>query len=191
MGGLLELQERVNDTVVQTRCDRRSLATILVDFRNRGANVSSLSSFLRMIIEQMHFIVVSQGAEEILSTEDATFMIKGLGRAGLNPGMRAMFTHNQQSKKESLFLEHGNFDYIEPRTRCTKEMKDKSPGVDLRPHVVEQAKEKFLADRDRKEKEKEEESIKQAQKRREEEAQQMKTGFGQAPDGIVKAEDEE
>ena len=148
MAELLELMERVNDTVVQTRCDRRSLATILVAFREKGAHVTSLSSLLRMIIEQMRYVVLNSGTEEVLSTEDATTLIKGLGRAGLNPGHRAMFTHKQQRERESSFLEYGSFDHnTNTRTRRTKELLNKSPQIDLSDSVQEEATANFLQQR--------------------------------------------
>lgn len=185
MGGLMELRERVNDTVVQTRCDRRSLATILACFRNKGAYISSLSSLLRMIVEQMNFIVLAEkGTEEILSTEDATLMLKELGRAGLNPGERGMFTHDRQRKKEALFIEYGDFDYMKTRTKHTKEMKDKTPGIDLSPSVLEQKKREFIVNRDREEAE----TITDAVKRRGLEDQERETELSKPPPNTSKYE---
>lgn len=188
MSELEELRRRVNDTIVQTRCDRRTLATLLEFFRNKGIHVSSLSDLIRVTMEQMrHFATEFEGAKDILSTEDATYILKSLGRASLNPGGRNMFTHVQQMQKESIYLDGGDINYVNRRRIKgklieEKEMKElRTLAEEIAPGIVAQAR---LGG----EKEKEVETTAEAIKRRELEDQDMKTEFSKPPANISKYE---
>lgn len=187
MSELEGLMRRVNDTVVQTRCDRRSLATILMFMRSKGVYVGSLSSLTRMIIEQMNRIVVDvEGGEEVLSTIDASEILRDLGRASLNPGGRGMFTHVQQMQKEELFLEYGNANYMEStKAKRSKKLKNKSSEEYSKKSIQSEATQMWKTEMQKQERE----DIEQAQKRREEETQDMKTGLRQVPDNVVRDEE--
>ena len=96
------LQERANDSLVQSRCDRRSLATLAKWLHEHGAIVTSTSQLVRVIIEECRQRVVAEDAVDILSYEDADSILKALGVKSLNTNSRQMSTYIKQQGKEAI-----------------------------------------------------------------------------------------
>ena len=124
MADLDIIMQRVNDTVVQTRMDRRTLATIYQFFIHKGIHVNSLADLLRVALEEYRWVLVNmEDAQEIISTDDATVMLQSLGKASLNPSSRNMYTHVKQMQRESLYLDGGHVGQVD--VKRTKHMEEK------------------------------------------------------------------
>ena len=87
MSRITDIQrERMNDSVLQLRCDRRTIATLAEFFFNDGEQIMSLSQLGRMAIEELRQILVDNNlVDDVLSTEDATKTLDRLGMGNLNP----------------------------------------------------------------------------------------------------------
>jgi len=116
MGNFELLQERANDCLVQTRTDRRSLATLVKYFYESGRMITSTSMLVRSIIEELRRRVLLDGAEDILSYEDADRIVSLFQLKGLNSADHQKSTYLRQLGKEDLFLEGVDLSYaMKPR----------------------------------------------------------------------------
>ena len=96
----------LNDSFVHTYVPRRDLATIYLFLESQGVRTSSLSDLIRNIIEQFYFVVVNNlGGEPVLSSEDATRILKGAyQKVNLNSGGRHMPAYLKNLQREDLLL---------------------------------------------------------------------------------------
>jgi len=124
------LQERANDALCQTRCDRRSLATAAKALYKKGYMPTSTSQLLRLIIEYCRHILVEEGAIDILSYEDADRILYAFGVKSLNAGGRQMSTYIRQRGKEELFLDGTPIDYATAPKATKKMMETKKRNIE-------------------------------------------------------------
>jgi hypothetical protein len=115
------IQKRVNDCVAQTRCDKRTLATLLQFHLKGRGHVSSLSELVRLTLEMVEKYVENNESDLlVLSTEDADDMLTNAFKANLHPGGRYMTTFVKQLSKEDMYLE----DIHLPENKVTKKIID-------------------------------------------------------------------
>jgi len=148
------IQKRVTDTVIQARCDRRTLATLATYFIKERGYVSSISNLVNSSMELLKDILVGKDVvEDVLSTEDAINMMRQVSDTGLNPGGRNRKTLINQLEKEDIFLDGGNLEYMghtKTKTNAMQEqgsqelnklLGDKSQLADIAKDVIRRRKE--------------------------------------------------
>ena len=111
MDDLELLQQRANDALIQSRCDRRSLATLAKALYEQSYIITSTSQLIRLVVEELRRRVLTEGADDILSYEDADRILNTFGCKGLNTNGRAMPTYIRQQGKEALLLDGTPVDY--------------------------------------------------------------------------------
>lgn len=100
---------RVNDSVISVRLDRRPLATLAMFFEKTGDYPTSISMLMRMIVEELKEILVSHSLiEEVVSTNDATIILRRYGITNLNSGRRGERQYHKRLELEDLEAEFGN-----------------------------------------------------------------------------------
>ena len=105
--------ERRNDAIIQSSCDRRTLATIAVWLRENGEPVTTASSVVRLAMERLREIIVNHaGAQDIETSDDATDVLKFIGASKVNPSGRNMATYVKKMEIESQLLDGGNLEYV-------------------------------------------------------------------------------
>ena len=125
------LLKRANDALCQTRCDRRSLATLAKALYQQGYMITSISQLIRTTIEELRNRVIADGAEDVLSYDDADNILQAFGCGGLNPSGRARPTLLRQQGKEALFLDGQPVEYA-TRTKTTKKiLESRKRDIDL------------------------------------------------------------
>ena len=77
-----------NDSVVQTRCKRTTLATILVWYYDQNERIRSSSELTRMALEGFAEILRINGARDISDTEEADKILREFKIDNLNPSGR-------------------------------------------------------------------------------------------------------
>ncbi len=124
---LVEARKRVNDCAVQTRCDKRTIATLTGwSLRERGY-VISMSELVRTALERLEDAILGKAPDlEILSSEEANDLIKQHFDATLHPkrtikgGNRQVPTYNYSYRKqldlEDALMEDRTPEYGRERT---------------------------------------------------------------------------
>jgi hypothetical protein len=173
MSNLDMLLERANDCLAQTRCDRRSLATLAKSLHEKGEFVSSTSKLLRLIIEDLRLRHIAEGAVDIMSYDDADNILKALGMRGLNSGDRQMGVYLRQLGKEDLFHEGLPLSYaMRPRTTLK---------------MIENAKRQ--ADADKEDRQKQALEIAKDLRRRKDELKRVEQNLASVPGDLIKKEE--
>ena len=81
-----ETQQRVNDCVASTRCDKRTLATITKYFLEKRGYVISLSELVRLSLETLEDIITTKRPDvNVLSTEEADNILSTYYKVNLHP----------------------------------------------------------------------------------------------------------
>uniref|UniRef100_A0A6H1ZIC3 Uncharacterized protein n=1 Tax=viral metagenome TaxID=1070528 RepID=A0A6H1ZIC3_9ZZZZ len=105
--------ERQNDAIIQSSCDRRTLATIAIWLRKNGEPVGSASSVVRLGIERLREIIITHfGAEDIETSDDATDILKFVGAGKINPAGRNVATYVKKMELENAVFEGSKIDSI-------------------------------------------------------------------------------
>ena len=113
---------RFNDSVLTVRCDRRTLVVLAEFFHAEGDPVTSLSSLVRMALEELKdILVINEKIEDVLSSEDATVTMTRLGMGNLNPSGRG-----ERIYMKALQLEKHGFDPFISGRLNTEQIKGKS-----------------------------------------------------------------
>ena len=77
-----------NDSVVQTRCKRTTLAILAFWYEEQGERARNLSELVRMSLEGLAEVLVNNGARKFEDTSQAAQVMEELGFGGLNPQKR-------------------------------------------------------------------------------------------------------
>ncbi len=100
--------DKVKDSVISVRLDRRSLATLAMFFEKTGDYPTNASTLVRMIVEELKEILIDHSLiEDVISTDDATNILRRFGITKLNPGRRGSKTYQKQLELQSLEAEFG------------------------------------------------------------------------------------
>lgn len=98
--------ERVQDAIVQLRCDSRTLATIAAFMFKQGVLPQSPPQLVRLALEAYKDALVSSGmVEDVLSVTDAVQYLQHLGLGGINPSGRGKRERLKQLQREAMVLE--------------------------------------------------------------------------------------
>jgi len=187
-----DTQKRVNDCVVQTRCDKRTLATLTQYLIESRGYVISVSELVRISLETLEDIILNKRPDmRIASTEDADNMLNEIYKANLHPtragkGGRRVPTYNYSFRKqldlEDAYIEGRDAGYVKPRSKEMEAKSKKSIDTTVR-HLIMSGKAKEAIDAV--------ESPAQAQKRREEEDADAKAALAAGPTTVVKGDGDE
>ena len=110
---LLDPMERQNDAIIQSSCDRRTLATIAIWLRKNGEPVGSASAVVRLGVERLREIIITHfGAEDIETTDDATDILKFVGAGKVNPAGRNVATYVKKMELENAVYEGSRIDNV-------------------------------------------------------------------------------
>jgi uncharacterized protein YjiS (DUF1127 family) len=109
-----ESQQRTNTCTAQTYCDKRTLATLAIFFKEQRGYVLSMSELIRLSLELLEDIVIENGASEVKSTEDADDLLKQEFKANMHPSRRTArgetrprmhYSFRKQIDVEDAFIE--------------------------------------------------------------------------------------
>lgn len=94
----------LRDAVFQTYISRRYIATLILHFEEQGIEITSMSDLVRTVLQFFSQIAVNEwGAREVLSSEDATEIIKRkFSNLELNPGGRMLPSYMKNVQRESI-----------------------------------------------------------------------------------------
>jgi hypothetical protein len=97
-------RQPLKDAVLQTYIPRRIMATLILHFEKEGIEVNSMSDLIRTVLQYFSQIAVNEwGAREVLSSEDATEIIKRkFPKIEMNPGGRMLPAYMKNIKRESF-----------------------------------------------------------------------------------------
>lgn len=85
------LADRPADSVVQSRCDCRTVATIARYFQARGLIPKSQAELVRLALEELRIVLTHNNlAKDVIATHDAAELLRGLGIGGFHPGGRSI-----------------------------------------------------------------------------------------------------
>jgi len=76
------------DSVLYARCKRTTLATIVLYMEKENRLPHSLSGLVRESLEGLEQILISNGAQEVLDTDEATHVLNERGFSNLNPNKK-------------------------------------------------------------------------------------------------------
>lgn len=84
------LKQRPSDSIIQTRCDRRTVATIARYFQGKSLFPRSHAELIRLALEELRIILIhNKLVEDVDSTQEAMTVLDGLGIGGFSPASRA------------------------------------------------------------------------------------------------------
>lgn len=130
MQQVIDPMERRNDAVVQSSCDRRTLATVAAWLRANGEPVTSVSSVVRFALERMREIVITHfGADDVISSEGATDILKFIGAGRVNPQGRLVASYIQKVELEDQCFSGGTLERVMGPAR-KKEQERRKKAVD-------------------------------------------------------------
>jgi len=207
---MLEIQDpmvRQNDAIIQSSCDRRTLATIGVWLRKNGEPVSSVSSVVRLAMERLRDILITHfDVEDIETSDDATDVLRFLGAGKVNPAGRNVATYVKKMELENAVFEGSRLEQVlEPARKkadirsqkrveeLTKQFNDMSE-EDIKKIATsgEKAKEEAQTRVFRKPEwlEEEPETLAEATARRARESAELKASMAAVPEDIIVEENE-
>ncbi|MCK5018954.1 MAG: hypothetical protein KAS32_17980 [Candidatus Peribacteraceae bacterium] len=107
---LNEVRARKANITLTTRCDVRFLATLLKFWHSQGEQPASASELVRLNLEFFAGFLVQKGKVEFFQSHRAA--LEYLDRTGLMT--QAMKTKNQRNLLETLQMEDGDMEGIDP-----------------------------------------------------------------------------
>ncbi len=136
-----DFMERQNDAIIQSSCDRRTLATIAVWLRENGEPVTTASSVVRLAMERLREIIINHaGAQDIETSDDATDVLKFIGASKVNPSGRNMATYVKKMEIESQLLDGGNLEYVTEPAKTKADLRKTRQVGKLMPEAMRIAK---------------------------------------------------
>lgn len=191
---LAQLHKRGTDSVAQTRCDRRTLATLAQYFSKQKA-IGSISSLIRDALELTERAILSEDPDlEVLTMEEAEQVLESyFGDVSLNPDGKNVRMYQRQLERESAFSEGRAISEVHT-SRVTKGQKRSSPQLNAyletltKDDLVEMTKGQKRGDGNYKPRMPEGvvESVDESIDRRKEENKKLKEGLSEVPKEVVK-----
>jgi hypothetical protein len=119
-----KIQRRIATCTVQTRCDKRTLATIYLSMKDNNIPANSISGLVKTALEMLEDIIKSKYPQYlVLSSEDADDILTSAFNTNLHPKGKYGPTFLKQLQKEDAYLEGRAITTAEPR-KVTKRMSE-------------------------------------------------------------------